>query len=347
MCTIAGYVGTKPAAPLLIEMMRKEEGIDSGYYTGITTIHQGKIHYRKVIGSLDQLLRETDAAELPGTIGIIHSRTPGAFLDGRWAHPHVCVKDGEVTEALVMNGHGGVFKEKTKISNPPIAEELYAQGYEMRSAVDAETFRGGIELQNGICVHSTDAKTQYAGRLIRQGVDTATAAAEAFCALPSEAVSLMLSLSEPEAITWVRMNFPMFVGFADHGAYLATVPLAWPEDAGEPLVLPALSSGLVRKDGYTVKRFPNPPVTVAPITPKVWHAAYEGIQKAMREGVQKGFGATFKDAFEKADCTQANVVTYAVLSELYRQGRLKMETEYVPAKKEGLLAPKTKYTLLD
>ena len=83
MCTIAGYVGTKPAAPLLIEMMRKEEGIDSGFYTGIATIHEGKIHYRKVVGDLAQLLKETDAAELPGTIGIIHSRTPGGLADAR------------------------------------------------------------------------------------------------------------------------------------------------------------------------------------------------------------------------------------------------------------------------
>ena len=86
---------------------------------------------------------------------------------------------------------------------------------------------------------------------------------------------------------------------------------------------------------------------MAPITPKVWHTAYEEIQKAMREGMQKGFGATFKHAFEEADCNQANVVTYAVLSNLYRQGRLKMENEYVPAKREDLVAPKTKYTLVD
>ena len=76
MCTIAGYNGTKPAAPILIDMMRKLEGLDSGFYTGIATIHEGKIYHAKVAGDLDRLLETTDAANLPGTIGFIHSRTP-------------------------------------------------------------------------------------------------------------------------------------------------------------------------------------------------------------------------------------------------------------------------------
>ena len=75
MCNIAGYVGERRAAPILIEMLRREEGIDAGFYTGIATLHEGKIHYRKLTGNLDDLLRETDAIDLPGNIGIIHSRT--------------------------------------------------------------------------------------------------------------------------------------------------------------------------------------------------------------------------------------------------------------------------------
>ena len=31
MCNIAGYVGTKRAAPILLEMMKKEEGFAGGY----------------------------------------------------------------------------------------------------------------------------------------------------------------------------------------------------------------------------------------------------------------------------------------------------------------------------
>ena len=45
MCNIAGYVGNgkQEAAPILLEMMRAQEGYAGGYYTGIATIHEGKL----------------------------------------------------------------------------------------------------------------------------------------------------------------------------------------------------------------------------------------------------------------------------------------------------------------
>ena len=56
MCNIAGYVGTKTAAPILLEMMKREEGFAGGYYTGLATIHEGKLYWRKVIGTVKDLL---------------------------------------------------------------------------------------------------------------------------------------------------------------------------------------------------------------------------------------------------------------------------------------------------
>ena len=50
MCNIAGYVGERDAAPILNEMLRAEEGIDAGFYTGLATVDEGKIYYRKVCG---------------------------------------------------------------------------------------------------------------------------------------------------------------------------------------------------------------------------------------------------------------------------------------------------------
>ena len=61
MCIIAGYTGDKPAAPIIIEMLKKTEYIDGGLSTGIATIHEGKLYMRKVVGDVDTLIRETDA----------------------------------------------------------------------------------------------------------------------------------------------------------------------------------------------------------------------------------------------------------------------------------------------
>ena len=75
MCNIAGYIGNKSAAPILIEMMKKQEGFGGGFYTGLS-IHDGKrLQTVKVVGNLDNLLNETDAASFSGSVGFLHSRS--------------------------------------------------------------------------------------------------------------------------------------------------------------------------------------------------------------------------------------------------------------------------------
>ena len=82
MCVIAAYVGSREAAPTLIDMLRREQGLGGGFYTGIATIHEGRLHYEKALGDLDTLLAETPAAQLPGTIGIAHGRVIERSGDG-------------------------------------------------------------------------------------------------------------------------------------------------------------------------------------------------------------------------------------------------------------------------
>ena len=65
MCNIAGYVGTKQASPILLEMMRAQEGFCGGYYTGIATICEGKLYYAKLTGDTARLEALTEAANLP------------------------------------------------------------------------------------------------------------------------------------------------------------------------------------------------------------------------------------------------------------------------------------------
>ena len=43
MCNIAGYVGSRRAAPIIMEMLRREEGFAGGYYSGLATMCEGKI----------------------------------------------------------------------------------------------------------------------------------------------------------------------------------------------------------------------------------------------------------------------------------------------------------------
>ena len=86
MCNIAGYIGKRDAAPILTEMMKKQEGFGGGYYTGITTHDGTALHTAKVIGDMDNLLKETDSYHFPGKMGFLHSRSNSGG-DREWGHP--------------------------------------------------------------------------------------------------------------------------------------------------------------------------------------------------------------------------------------------------------------------
>ncbi|NLC43023.1 MAG: hypothetical protein GX783_01940, partial [Clostridiales bacterium] len=58
MCNIAGYIGKRQTAPILVEMMKRQEGFGGGYYTGITTQDEGKLHSTKVVGDIKNFLDE-------------------------------------------------------------------------------------------------------------------------------------------------------------------------------------------------------------------------------------------------------------------------------------------------
>ena len=77
MCNIAGYAGHQQAAPILLEMLRRQQPYDGDMSTGIAVIHEGKLHFRRIVGDVDTLIRETDVLSLPGTVGIAHTRPGG------------------------------------------------------------------------------------------------------------------------------------------------------------------------------------------------------------------------------------------------------------------------------
>ena len=120
MCNIAGYVGKRNAAPILIEMLRRQEGLNGGFYSGLA-VHDGEeLSYRKVLGDVSALTGATDAESLNGTMGIAHSRTPSGG-DASWAHPFVTEREGRAELCYVANGNVGLFsnfkEEQTSIAN--------------------------------------------------------------------------------------------------------------------------------------------------------------------------------------------------------------------------------------
>lgn len=340
MCNIAGYVGTKPAAPILIDMMRRQEGFDAGFYTGIATIHEGRIYCAKVAGSLETLLKETDAASLPGNIGIIHGRTPGSkWQDAQWGHPFTTVRDGETVSALVANGGMGFFEPRLP-ERIAAAERVRAAGYGLKTAYYKPD--ANFKLSDDITMHYSDVLCQLVTWKVDQGMDTAVALEKAVCEHIGEIVTLYLNLCRPDGISFARVNMPMHLNFVDHGAYLATTPMAFPEDAGEPQLLPAMSSGFVSKDGVIVRPFPEPPATVAQLDSRAYHDLYDMIYRELHRegGITKYTVGDLKALFQPAELYPAAAAFYRILYDINKTEPVNIRVEQIPGQKEGQTAPK-------
>jgi len=337
MCNIAGYVGTRDAAPILIEMMLREEGWAGGYQTGIATIHEGKIYYAKITGDTKRLLEHTDAAHLPGKIGIMHSRSRSGG-DDLWAHPFIGT--GGHT-AYIANGGIGIFsKEENTAARNAIFAELESSGYHSSSRTHGK-IGSYPTLPDGTSAHISDIMAQLITRYIDEGLDSRAAMDKAFCTMPSEVVGLMLHDAEPNCITYARINYPMNVGFSDHGAYMATTRDAFPEDARNCRRLTELTSGRVYAHRFTTEPLSVPPCTVAPIKDEIIDLAAERTLEALKEKPLTGSGIcdVIGGVFEKADCDQTEPLLYEVITKLTSQGRIgKIVSHNEPGMREGITA---------
>ena len=340
MCNIAAYVGTKPAAPLLIDMIRRQEGLNGGFYVGIATIHEGKIHYRKVRGDLNRLLTETDALSLPGTVGVAHTRTPGGGNE-EWGHPFVGMKDGAPVTAYLLNGSRGFFASVPR--NVLMAESLISDGYSFRTRTVGEITKEHTPLlSDGTCVHTSEIMSNLILRNIDRGMAEPFAMEAAMMDFPLECVGLLLSVAHGDRIAYSRFNMPMNLGFADHGCYMASAALCFPEDAAYPLPVPAGSVGYVYKDHYESYPYKKLPATLAPITARVRKEGYDAVVAALQEGKQTvpALAKLVAPLFDAADCVQKAMLVYDILYILHREGRLKIETVTVPGDTEDLTAPR-------
>jgi glucosamine--fructose-6-phosphate aminotransferase (isomerizing) len=240
MCGIFGCVLKEGnAAPVIHAALKRLEyrGYDS---VGEATLHEGKLYIKKDQGKIDDVHRTRNLDDLPGSIGIGHTRwaTHGAPLEIN-AHPHL---DCSREIAVVHNGIIENFDE--------LRTDLENHGHVFKSKTDTEVIPHMIEetLKNNPSLGLADAVLETVKKL--QG---------------SYAIAV-ISSKEPDKIICARNESPLVVGVNEKNIFFASdIPAFLPltnkaviVDDGE-LVTISLGKVQIRKiaDGRIVTREPE------------------------------------------------------------------------------------------
>ena len=196
MCGIVGYIGSKQAAPILLDGLSKLEY--RGYDSAGIAVRDGadKVKIVKAKGRLKGLIEKTDDGHaVPGTCGIGHTRwaTHGEPSETN-AHPHVS-DDGNV-----VGVHNGIIENYQELK-----VKLLKKGYEFYSSTDTEVAVKLVDYYYKKYEHTPVDAINHAMVRIRG----------------SYALAMMFA-EYPDEIYVARKDSPMIIGVSDGNCYVAS-----------------------------------------------------------------------------------------------------------------------------
>ena len=196
MCGIVGVLGNEPAAPLLLDALKRLEyrGYDSA---GIATLDDaGHLSRLRAPGKLRNLEKALAAHPLAGTAGIGHTRwaTHGAPTETN-AHPHVAGRVAVVHNGIIENYRA-------------LRDELIAAGVHIESETDTE-----------IVAHLVN-------RALDAGSTPEQAVRDTLGRLHGAYALAILVDGEEDLIAAARVGSPLAIGLADDGTYLGSDAIA-------------------------------------------------------------------------------------------------------------------------
>jgi glucosamine--fructose-6-phosphate aminotransferase (isomerizing) len=217
MCGIFGCIlENKNAAPIVHAALKRLEyrGYDS---VGEATLYENRLYIKKDQGKIDDVHRRRNLDDLPGSIGIGHTRwaTHGAPLEVN-AHPH---SDCDEQIAVVHNGIIENFDE--------LRADLENRGHTFKSKTDTEVVPHLIEeiLKNNPSMGLFGAVVETVKKL--QG---------------SYAIAV-ISSKEPDKIVCARNESPLVIGLNEKDVFFSS---------DIPAFLPLTNKALMIDDGEIV-----------------------------------------------------------------------------------------------
>ena len=215
MCGIFGCVlKNGDAAPIIHAALKRLEyrGYDS---VGEVSIHDDKLFIKKDQGKIDEVHAIHNLDDLPGRIGIGHTRwaTHGAPTEVN-AHPHT-----DCNEQIAVI-HNGIIENFSTLK-----KELEEHGHTFRSKTDTE-----------IISHFIEEK-------LNEGLTFVEAVRSAVERLDGSYAIAAVSLKEPDKIICARKESPLVVGVAENAVYCAS---------DIPAFLPLTNTAVIVEDGELV-----------------------------------------------------------------------------------------------
>ena len=328
MCNIAGYAGNKQAAPILLEMLRRQQPYDGDMSTGVAVIHEGKLYHRSVVGDVDMLIRETDVLELPGTLGIAHTR-PGGDKSKPPMHPSIS-RNGKM--ALVTNGTTPMTKYSEGWSEA--VNMLDADGYRFVHEGEVAGITHPCLRRNGHHVSPAEARVFLVEYYMERGKTVTEALALACAHMYSDNATVLVSETHPDSIFALRTTRPLTVAMTGDETYLATARFGMPDGLGERAVdLPLFHACRIGRDGFSVTQDKMAMEPVAEMTPFTYAEAYRRFETLLKsEKAPLHFdkleiaAVGMRDLWEgDHTCVQHARLVYDMLWQFDREGRLERE----------------------
>jgi len=231
MCGIVGYIGSKNAAEVILDGLKRLEyrGYDSA---GIAVISAGRIELRRSVGKLNELAKVLEKNGLEGCTGIGHTRwaTHGKPSEEN-AHPHTDCKN------KIVVVHNGIIENYQELK-----KSLSASGHIFKSETDTETVAHLVE-------------KYFSGNLL-SAVQKALRDVRGAYALG------IISSDDPDRIIAARKDAPLIIGVGKGENFIASdIPALLPYtrqmiflEEGDIAELTVKEVKIFNQDGKRVKR---------------------------------------------------------------------------------------------
>ena len=224
MCSIIGYSGDDIAAPIIVKGLRRMEyrGYDS---VGVATESNNQIELKKGVGKVEEVNSKVNLEQLPGKIGIGHTRwaTHGKVTDAN-AHPHPS------TSGKIAIVHNGIIENFVELK-----ENLKNEGFIFQSDTDSEVIANLLQKNFELSKKVKDAMLKTISEL--------------------KGHYSFIAMFENGQLAAARFHEPLIIGVGKNNYFLSSDVLGFIEQTDEAIYMDNGNFAIINQDQIQILDF--------------------------------------------------------------------------------------------